>query len=224
MYLKIVSCILVFLIKKFFPKFHLLNLLNNHFILQLSTHLFHWQLSNFTWQFAIHSPILAIMDLYLTIHLTVDLPLLKYYSTDLTDCCSLGVILNSLWFIKYSWTKDLMLKQHLWHPSFSLQLFPKLETSSSFKHTSYFECFLWNSALKFFLRMLLSFSADLTKIILTTPTSTYSFRCLYRISMCLIHDVVVIFLTINIAPTLSTLNMTGSWTKFPCIPAAKSQT
>ena len=70
--------------------------------------------------------------------------------------------------------------------------------------------------------MLLSFSAE-TKIFFTTPSSTYSFKYLYLRLMCLVHDVVVILLAINMAPTLSALTMTGSVQKSSCFPVVESQ-
>ena len=68
------------------------------------------------------------------------------------------------------------------------------------------------TTLKFFVKTMLSFSADYAIIMLTTPSSISSLTCWYMMLTCLIHEMVVMVLTISMAPIFSTLTMTGSST------------
>ena len=68
------------------------------------------------------------------------------------------------------------------------------------------------TTLKFFVKTMLSFSADYAKVMLTTPSSISSLTCWCMMLTCSIHDMVVMVLTIGIAPIFSTLTMTGSST------------
>ena len=55
------------------------------------------------------------------------------------------------------------------------------------------ECVACRSPFKFLVNMSASFSLDLTKMILTIPSSTYSLTNLYLMSTCLVRLVVVTF-------------------------------
>ena len=55
---------------------------------------------------------------------------------------------------------------------------------------------------------------------ITTPAFTYSLTNLYIVFTCLVCDMVVILFTINIAPTLLTLTITGSLTKNLMLPSS----
>ena len=80
--------------------------------------------------------------------------------------------------------------------------------------TSFSECFLWRGPGQFFVMMSESLFSDRTNRIFTIPfsQSQYSLTNLLRISTCLVLLDVVIFSDKNMAPTLSTLTITGKWT------------
>ena len=67
-------------------------------------------------------------------------------------------------------------------------------------------------------RMFLLFSADWTKIIFTNLSSIYTFTYFYLMSMCLVHDLLIMLLAMNMAPTLPTLTITGSFTEIFMLP------
>ena len=71
---------------------------------------------------------------------------------------------------------------------------------------------------------MLSFSLDLTQIILMTLFSTYSCTYLYLMSNCLVHDMVIILLAINLASTLSLLPWLDTKTKFSCFKEIEWET
>ena len=93
-----------------------------------------------------------------------------------------------------------------------------MQGTSQSSHPHFFQNFSYRSALKFWVRMLLSFSAGLTKTILINPSSTYLLTYLCLTSTCLVHDVMIMSLAINMAPILSTFTMTGWLNEILCFP------
>jgi len=67
----------------------------------------------------------------------------------------------------------------------------------------------------FLVKMSAQFSLVCTNMILMNPSSMNSWTKWYRMSMCFILWLVVMFLDMKMAPTLSTLTIIGNFTGIP---------
>ena len=110
----------------------------------------------------------------------------------------------------------------LQHPSFYLECTQQFPLRWPLLHFGTIliilrECLVCSDDPKCLVRWSAKLSSVLTKIIFTVPSSTYSFTYLVLMYTCLVRPVLVMFLDMKTAPTLSTLLITGSLTWIPIV-------